>query len=188
MSPSQETVCVHAPVPRGRRRPAHGIRAALPVPVTRCSPFPAAARASPLTDAVWTRDREAVTRLSVGGARIDKTLPLPTNALVDRGRSTNSVSVVATITWDRRIVELLIERGANPRARSAEGRSVLRAAVAKSNTEIAALLVAHGAPLEERTAERRRLLHTGAEHGHRAITVWLLQRGVSVSALETEQA
>jgi len=91
---------------------------------------------------------------------------------------------------DKRLVRLLLENGADARAREAAGsylmlgRTALHLAALQGNVEIARLLIQCGASVNEIYTGYRTPLHEAASRGHSSITMLLLQKGATVDACD----
>src|SRR5581483_6437030 len=65
-----------------------------------------------------------------------------------RGTNGNDLLGMATATGDRRVVALLLERGADPASGNAHGWTALHQAASMGDLELAQMLLAAGAPID----------------------------------------
>jgi ankyrin repeat protein len=75
------------------------------------------------------------------------------------------------------LVTLLLEKGADPNTRTAQGSTPLHDAALKGHKEIVELLLGRGARLEASNGSGATPLHDAALGGHRAVVELLIERG-----------
>ena len=103
--------------------------------------------ALPLLAAVRRADRDYARALLDAGAPVDVHFKEATTALAE------AIDGSAGDDWRARIVELLVERGANVNRRFPDGRTPLFAAAESGNVRVVNFLIAHGAHVNERTLD-----------------------------------
>jgi len=128
--------------------------------------------------------------LAVTQSRLDileKILPIPTVKL-DEWKKRHLAN--ACRYGNEELVRLLLENGADARAREASGsylmlgRTALHLAALQGNVEIARLLIQCGASVNEIYTGYRTPLHEAASRGNSAIAMLLLQKGAPVDACD----
>jgi ankyrin repeat protein len=128
--------------------------------------------------------------LAVAQSRLDileKILPIPTVKL-DEWKKCQLAN--ACRNGNEGLVRLLLENGADARAREAPGsffmlgRTALHLAALQGNVEIAQLLIQCGASVNDIYTGYRTPLHEAASKGNSAIAMLLLQKGAPVDACD----
>jgi hypothetical protein len=115
--------------------------------------------ALPLLAAVRRGDRDYARALLDAGAPVDVHFKEATCALAE------AIDGSASDDAPARIVELLVERGANVNRRFPDGRTPLFAAAEAGNVRVVNFLVAHGARVNERILDET-ALDVAEEHGN----------------------
>lgn len=135
---------------------------------------------SPLTGAISVRDAEIVALLLKGGAN-------PEGA--DQADKIGALPVHAAAAWgDLRIIDSLINAGANPFARDRRGEGVLHYAAANSNLEALRHFVKMGIPVNARSRDRGRTALMAAAAGGQVATLrQLVELGADARLLSEER-
>jgi ankyrin repeat protein len=84
------------------------------------------------------------------------------------------------------MVTLLLERGADANAETANGGTLLHDAALKGHAEIVQLLLAHGAKIDAVNAAGGTALHDAAIGGRLRVAELLLAKGAAINARDTE--
>jgi ankyrin repeat protein len=80
------------------------------------------------------------------------------------------------------LVKLLLDRGADAKAKSDVGDTVLHSAASRCDTEIATMLIEHGADVNAKITSGTTPLHNAAESGCEEVVKLLLSKGAEVDA------
>jgi hypothetical protein len=115
--------------------------------------------ALPLLAAVQRGDRDYARALLDAGAPVDVHFKEATSALAEAVDGSTADEAHA------RIVELLVERGADVNRRFPDGRTPLFAAAESGNIRVVSFLIAHGARVNERTLDDT-ALDAADQHGN----------------------
>lgn len=130
---------------------------------------------TPLHEAVWTGDVEAVQRLIAEGANVNAEL-----------RYRGTPLILAAEKGDARIAEILLAAGASFEARDADGNTPLHVAASEGNVEVMKLLIARGAGVDMRaTVSRWTSLHSAALEGELEAAKVLLAAGADPNAKDS---
>jgi ankyrin repeat protein len=97
-----------------------------------------------------------------------------------KGRAGETALHYAARTEDIALVQLLLDRGANIKAKNNNGRTALHIAVENENTAVVQLLLDWGADVNAKDWLVETALHAAAEHGSEAIVQLLLDRGTNI--------
>ena len=102
------------------------------------------------------------------------------NKTDDRGRT---ALIWATLGGYEAVVRLLLEQGADIKAKDKDGRTVLHMAAKDGHEGVVRLLLEKGADVEAKDKyEEWRALHMAADAGHKVIVQQLLEKGADVNA------
>jgi len=108
--------------------------------------------------------------------------------LLAKGAEVNPKNADSTpLSWavasdNTELVALLLERGADPKAR---GGYILRSAADRGDTEIAAMLIAHGAD-PKAMSDGTTPLHDAAQNGREEVMKLLLSKGADINARQND--
>ncbi|CTQ52959.1 ankyrin repeat protein [Roseibium album] len=166
-------------------------------------------QAGPLHDAVRAKDVTAIDGLLADGANIDETDyfvgtalhvavaqgdEVTAGALIKFGANIEAVSELrgtralhmAADFNDLKILALLLDHGADPESRDADGRTPLFQAALRGNTAAAELLLERGADVDAvERSYRLTPLQQAAENGNIATVKLLLQYGAEINVLDS---
>jgi ankyrin repeat protein len=92
---------------------------------------------------------------------------------------------LAAAQGDRGFVDALIENGARPDARDAEGVTPLHLAAEGGHADVAEFLIAKGADVNCRTRGGWTPLHGACAAGHLDVALLLLDKGADLSAVDS---
>jgi ankyrin repeat protein len=94
--------------------------------------------------------------------------------------------LVRAAVKDAKLVQLILDCGADPSRPGADGDTPLLACATVGDVAVAETLAAAGASLESRDSNRRTALHRAAEHGHDELLKLLIARGAEVDARDSD--
>jgi len=125
----------------------------------------------------------------------DKSVALPlVKLLLARGAEVNHTNRdgggLGPLDWavssdNTELVKLLLEHGADARAKSKHGETALHSAASRGDTEIAAMLIERGADVNAEISGGTTPLHQGSWNGHEEILKLLLAKGAEVDPKTT---
>ncbi|XP_078594817.1 death-associated protein kinase 1-like [Branchiostoma floridae x Branchiostoma japonicum] len=94
---------------------------------------------------------------------------------------------VASRHGHTKVVNLLIQNGADPEVRDREGLTSLHVASKHGQTEVVELLIRHGVELEPKDSEQSTPLHLAAARGHTGTCELLIRSGAEVMVKNQDQ-